>query len=137
VFAVNTDGTGFTVLHTFNGLDGSDPQSALLLSGNTLYGTTVGGGTHDDGTIFAITLPSLPAIDPNSLAVSGGQLQFAVTGLTPGATVYVQAGSDLSATNSWASVATNMATATTLAVSGLSVTNANYRFFRVLEALPP
>jgi hypothetical protein len=30
-----------------------------------------------------------------------------------------------------------MATATTLTVSGLSVTNANYRFFRVLEASAP
>jgi uncharacterized repeat protein (TIGR03803 family) len=136
VFAVNTDGTGFTVLHTFNGLDGGTPESALLLAGNTLYGTTVGGGTDDAGTIFVITLPSIPAIDPNSMVVAGGQLQFVVNGLTPGAIVYVQASSDLSPTGAWSNVTTNVTAATTLNVSGLSVTNANYRFFRVLEASP-
>jgi uncharacterized repeat protein (TIGR03803 family) len=137
VFAVNTDGTGFTVLHTFNGLDGATPLSALLLSGNTLYGTTASGGTNDAGTIFAITLPSIPAIDANSMAVSGGQLQFVVGGLTPGATVYVQATSDLSSTPNWFPVATNVTTTTNLTISGLSVTNAHSRFFRVLETLPP
>jgi uncharacterized repeat protein (TIGR03803 family) len=137
VFAVNTDGTGFTVLHTFNGSDGSGPASALMLSGNTLYGTTSSGGTNGAGTIFAITLPSLPAIDANSMSVSGGQLQFVVSGLTPGATVYVQASSDLSSTANWFPVATNVTTGTNLAISGLSVTNANSRFFRILEALPP
>src|SRR6266851_618797 len=38
VFAVNTDGTGFTNLHSFNYSDGSNPWSGLILSGNTLYG---------------------------------------------------------------------------------------------------
>jgi uncharacterized repeat protein (TIGR03803 family) len=137
VFAVNTDGSGFTVLHTFNDLDGSDPQSALLLSGNTLYGTTVTGGSNGLGTIFAITLPLIPAIDPNSMVVAGGQLQFVVNGLTPGATVYLQARSDFSSAGNWAAVATNVATATNLTIRGLSVTNANYRFFRVLETSPP
>jgi uncharacterized repeat protein (TIGR03803 family) len=137
VFAVNTDGTGFAVLHTFNGIDGADSQCSLLLSGNTLYGTTIGGGTDGAGTIFAITLPSLPAIEANSMVVSGGQLQFVVTGLTSNATVYVQASSDLSSTNYWAPVATNVATTTNLTISGLSVTNANHRFFRVLETSPP
>ncbi|MGO8696154.1 MAG: choice-of-anchor tandem repeat GloVer-containing protein [Limisphaerales bacterium] len=133
VFAVNTDGTSFTVLHRFNGVDGADSQSSLLLSGNTLYGTTVSGGSNDAGTIFAITLPSIPAIDASSMAVSGGQFQFVVNGLTPGATVYVQASSDLSSTGNWFPVATNVVTATNLTISGLSVTNGNSRFFRVLE----
>lgn len=64
VFAINTDGTGFTNLHNFsapsgsvlftNG-DGADPQAGLILSGNTLYGTAVHGGTFGVGTIFAVT----------------------------------------------------------------------------------
>jgi uncharacterized repeat protein (TIGR03803 family) len=136
-FAVNTDRLGFSVLHTFNGIDGAGPQAGLLLSGNTLYGTTSSGGTNNAGTIFAITLPSVPAIDANSMAVSGGQLQFVVNGLTSGATVYVQASSDLSATANWFPVATNVTTTTNLTISGLSVTNAHSRFFRVLETLPP
>ncbi|HEY2103816.1 MAG TPA: choice-of-anchor tandem repeat GloVer-containing protein, partial [Chthoniobacterales bacterium] len=56
VFAVNTDGTGFFVLHRFGGIDGVDPESGLTLSGSTLFGTTVGGGNgnQSQGTIFAV-----------------------------------------------------------------------------------
>jgi hypothetical protein len=69
--------------------------------------------------------------------VGGGRLQFVVGGLTPGATVYVQASSDLSSTGNWSPVATNVAAATNLTISGLSLTNAHHRFFRVVEAPPP
>jgi uncharacterized repeat protein (TIGR03803 family) len=44
VFAVNTDGTGFTTLHDFTDGDGADPVASLILSGTTLYGTTSIGG---------------------------------------------------------------------------------------------
>ena len=40
VFAVNTDGTGFTNLYNFTGgNDGGYPKAELILSGSTLYGT--------------------------------------------------------------------------------------------------
>jgi len=54
VFAVNTDGSGFTVLKEFNGDDGSAPYGGLILSGNTLYGTTTFGGANGFGTVFQI-----------------------------------------------------------------------------------
>jgi uncharacterized repeat protein (TIGR03803 family) len=54
VFAVNTDGTGFTTLHSFASSDGISPQARLILLGNTLYGTTTGGGSSFDGTVFAL-----------------------------------------------------------------------------------
>jgi uncharacterized repeat protein (TIGR03803 family) len=54
VFAVNTDGTGFTNLHSFTGSDGASPYAGLILSGNTLYGTAVGGGSNGVGTVFAV-----------------------------------------------------------------------------------
>ena len=55
VFAINTNGTGFTVLHTFSGSsDGTNPVAGLVLSGSTLYGTTALGGANNDGTVFAI-----------------------------------------------------------------------------------
>ena len=56
VFALNTDGTGFTILHSFtNGSDGADPEGGLILSGSTLYGTTLGGGgSGEPGTVFAL-----------------------------------------------------------------------------------
>jgi uncharacterized repeat protein (TIGR03803 family) len=54
IFAVNTDGTGFTNLYSFTGSsDGAAPQAGLFLSGGTLYGTTAGGGSGQ-GTVFAI-----------------------------------------------------------------------------------
>lgn len=73
VFAINTNGTGFTNLHTFafasqdpNGgytnSDGAYPECTLVLSGGTLYGTTAAGGdqvsfggSDGNGTVFAIS----------------------------------------------------------------------------------
>src|SRR5208282_3109462 len=55
VFAVNTNGTGFTTLYNFtNGIDGSEPEAPLILSGNTLFGTALGGGGSGKGTVFAV-----------------------------------------------------------------------------------
>jgi uncharacterized repeat protein (TIGR03803 family) len=66
VFRVNTDGTGFTNLHNFSACssgqkffknaDGVDPVAGLLLSGNTLYGTTESGGQAEHGTIFRVNI---------------------------------------------------------------------------------
>jgi uncharacterized repeat protein (TIGR03803 family) len=68
VFAVNTDGTGFATLHAFTApsasfqpggiaetnRDGAEPFSRLVLSGNTLYGTTKRGGSYGNGTVFSV-----------------------------------------------------------------------------------
>ena len=55
VFAINTDGTGFTNLYSFTGgSDGANPFAGLILSSNTLYGTASDGGSSYNGTIFAI-----------------------------------------------------------------------------------
>lgn len=60
VFSVQIDGTGFTVLHQFTATyettnsDGASPGASLTLSGDTLYGSTQGGGAFGDGTLFAI-----------------------------------------------------------------------------------
>ena len=58
-FSINTNGTGFTTLYSFTGgNDGSTPAGGLVLSSNTLYGTTYIGGTYGYGTVFSI-IPSL------------------------------------------------------------------------------
>ncbi len=56
IFMINTNGGGFTVLHSFTGnLDGSIPFGELAQGvGNVLYGTTYSGGTMDHGTVFKI-----------------------------------------------------------------------------------
>jgi len=61
LFKLNTDGTDFTVLHTFTNTgpggsnsEGANPTAALFLSGNTLYGTTFFGGTSGNGAVFAV-----------------------------------------------------------------------------------
>ena len=49
------DGSGYTVLHTFVGADGTNPRRRVLQSDDgTLYGTTSRGGFGDAGTIFRI-----------------------------------------------------------------------------------
>jgi uncharacterized repeat protein (TIGR03803 family) len=54
VFALKTDGTAFTNLHSFVYDDGAHPMSGLLSVGDTLYGTAVGGGGSGNGTVYAI-----------------------------------------------------------------------------------
>jgi uncharacterized repeat protein (TIGR03803 family) len=61
VFRINTDGTGFTNLYSFTAFpagyfnsDGSSPSAGLILSGNTLYGTTEEGGSGGNGTVFKL-----------------------------------------------------------------------------------
>lgn len=71
VFRINTDGTGFQVLHAFPGLtgygvypgpyiftnsDGANPSQKLLVSGNTLYGAASDGGVYGMGTLFSVNI---------------------------------------------------------------------------------
>ncbi len=62
VFAVSTNGTSFTNLHTFTATtnstnsDGISPICALLLLSNQLYGTTTYAGPYGDGTLYALNL---------------------------------------------------------------------------------
>lgn len=68
VFSINTDGSGFSVLHTFTGLtssgtvppvdintDGLDPEGTMVLCGGMLYGSAGSGGTNGSGTLFALS----------------------------------------------------------------------------------
>jgi uncharacterized repeat protein (TIGR03803 family) len=72
VFKVNTDGTGFATIYQFSAgtligsdgtgevgpnyvnADGACPKAGLVLSGNTLYGSTPTGGYSGDGTVFKV-----------------------------------------------------------------------------------
>src|SRR4029077_18380020 len=76
VFAINTDGTGFTTLHTFTGgSDGAYPYGGLILSGNTLYGTASSNYGPGYGTVFRLSLAPV-AQDAFSRKVHGGAGTF-------------------------------------------------------------
>jgi len=65
LFKINTSGSGYQVLHHFNGYilflnpggskdDGAQPYGTPVLDGATLYGTTATGGSNGFGTVFSI-----------------------------------------------------------------------------------
>src|SRR6266404_4607109 len=78
-------GTGqtFTTLHSFTATpasypytnsDGADPTEELFLSGNTLYGTAVEGGSGGSGTVFAIKTDGTGFTNLHSFTGSGDGL---------------------------------------------------------------
>ncbi len=78
VYSIRADGSNFMTLHdfSFSTSDGTGPMGGLVLSGNTLYGTTTGGGSNYAGTVFSINTNG-----------SGFQIiknfDFATTGYSP------------------------------------------------------
>ena len=112
VFAVNTDGTGFTDLHIFGGEDdtGAYPMAGVVFAGNTLYGTTFEGGTNFDGSIFALTLPP-QAIPPiiNQIILDGTNLVLQADNGQSGGTYLTLVSSNLTLPfGQWQPVATNL-----------------------------
>jgi uncharacterized repeat protein (TIGR03803 family) len=100
IFGINTDGTGFTNLHTFSAqdpdtgtnYDGILPLCQLLAIGNTLYGTASAAGPSGFGTLYSINtdgsdftvLWSFPSI----LGMAGGNY-IDTDGVAPAAGVIV------------------------------------------------
>lgn len=58
IFNMNTDGTGFGLLHSFtvSATDGRTPYGSLTLSGSKLYGMTYQGGVSNYGTVFSMNI---------------------------------------------------------------------------------
>ncbi len=53
-FKINSDGSGFTMLRSYNVSDGCAPIGSLVLAETTLYGSTMGGGSKGFGTVFKL-----------------------------------------------------------------------------------
>ena len=107
VFAVNTNGTGFTCLYSFtaasaafpyNNSDGGAPNASLILSGNTLFGTAVAGGSADNGTVFSLSLPPPPL----TITPSGANVILTWPTYAPGITL--QSTTNLVSTAVWSTV---------------------------------
>jgi uncharacterized repeat protein (TIGR03803 family) len=70
VYAVNMDGSSFRTLHNFSGhdpviytnTDGFWPYSGVAMANNVVYGTTWGGGFHDEGVIYSILVEPMLTI---------------------------------------------------------------------------
>jgi uncharacterized repeat protein (TIGR03803 family) len=98
IFKVNTDGTGFTVLHSFTGTDGFGVPlyGSLIQSGSSLYGMTpFGGAAGGEGTIFKInTDGSLFTVlhtftgGPNDAGAGGGAYSVLDSLLLSGSNLY-------------------------------------------------
>ncbi len=62
IFSIQTNGSGFTVLHQFaatdpvtgTNSDGASSCGTLILSGNVLYGAAASGGAGAAGTVFSV-----------------------------------------------------------------------------------
>ena len=119
VFAVNTNGTGFTTLYSLNGFisDGACPDGGLILSGNTLYGTALDGGDWDYGSVFSLSLP-LPQL---AIILSGANVILTWTNTVAGFTL--QSTTNLGSQAVWttvspASVVVNGQNTVTNSISG-------------------
>jgi uncharacterized repeat protein (TIGR03803 family) len=107
VFSIQTNSTCYSVLYNFtNTPDGSDPESALVLSGNRLYGTTDAGGSSVWGTVFRLTVPVL---DITSFTLVGTNLVLNADNGVVGGTYTVLMSTNLGLPLSqWTPVATSV-----------------------------
>ena len=90
MFKLNTDGTDFTVLKHFNGVEGDSPAAPPVISGNKFFATTLSGGSvgqglgtvvrmNTDGAGFVVLKrfgvgPAEEGDSPGSIILSGGAL---------------------------------------------------------------
>ena len=105
LFKIGVNGSGYQVMHYFNGLgfldmllggtgntnDGVNPEGTPLLIGSTLYGTTTQGGTNGLGTVYKINTDGsgfqlLHSFGVNTLAGDGSRPQCSL--VTDGTNLY-------------------------------------------------
>jgi uncharacterized repeat protein (TIGR03803 family) len=74
IFSITTAGEEHTV-YSFgtNANDGSNPMSGLIDVQGRLYGTTMQGGSGDDGTVFAVTTDGVEAMSFSFNGIDGSQ----------------------------------------------------------------
>jgi uncharacterized repeat protein (TIGR03803 family) len=118
VFAIGAGGGSIQTLYSFSAInaangtnsDGAFPVGDLLLLGNTLYGTTFGGGSASAGTVFslAIAVPILPATITGIIRNPDGSVTLSFHG-GPGSTNVIQATTALGLSAFWQNVSTNVA----------------------------
>ncbi len=92
IFKLAAGSNTISVLASFNGTNGSSPQSALLLDGaGNLFGTTFNGGANNDGVVFELahgssTITALASFDGSNGQYSYGSLVADANGVLYGTT---------------------------------------------------
>ena len=91
LFSVNADGTGYTVLHSFQGCEFRGPQDARYPNGGLaegadgkLYGTTFFGGTNGSGQVYHINKDGGGYVLLHSFAATGSPDDYPKSGLLAG-----------------------------------------------------
>jgi uncharacterized repeat protein (TIGR03803 family) len=127
VFRLNKDGSGYTVLHTFDRADATAPNPLFLAKDGTFYGTTWDGGELNLGTIFKVTFaPSL------LIQAEHNVISLDVMG-RPSGSYEIQAASSLSPA-SWEVIGTATADSSGLAqFSDSAVNDRPRRFYRAFR----
>ncbi|MFZ1074056.1 MAG: choice-of-anchor tandem repeat GloVer-containing protein [Verrucomicrobiia bacterium] len=77
VFAVSTNGTGYTNLYNFSlggSSFGSEPFAGLVVSGNALFGATIYGGQFASGAIFTVATNGSGISDILSFSSTGNNV---------------------------------------------------------------
>ena len=73
IYLLRTDGSGFTVLRSFQGNpEGANPRSPVYLLNGTLWGATFSGGSLNSGTTFSLNLKPFFAGSPENLTITNG-----------------------------------------------------------------
>ncbi len=93
VFAISTNGTPFTNLYSFSPIinltnsDGAYPVGGVAYAGGELFGTTLAGGTNENGTLFALNANGGSLTNLHVFGATSGSLLTNVDGAEPVATL--------------------------------------------------
>jgi uncharacterized repeat protein (TIGR03803 family) len=102
IFRINPDGSGYSVLHSFDGVNGAQPLGSLALGPDGLfYGMTQYGGTNGFGVVFSFSLPAVPPV--LAISYSNGLPRLSLAGEV-GRQYALEFVTELPASNNWQSV---------------------------------
>jgi uncharacterized repeat protein (TIGR03803 family) len=136
IFKMHTDGTGYKVLKAFSEMDtgtnsdGANPETDLALVGNTLFGTTWGGGTNGVGVLFSLALPPEIVVNDSGFGMRTNRFGFNIGGIS-NQTVVIEATGDLTSSD-WTPLQTNIISSDPLYFSDTEWTNYPHRFYRIV-----
>jgi uncharacterized repeat protein (TIGR03803 family) len=132
LFRMNADGSGRAVLATFDDPSVLMPLGGVLMVSNQIFGTTMSGGTWNNGCVYRLSLVSL---EPAALTLlppltANGRLVLRFTTLM-NSNYSVERSTNVSST-SW-TVFTNFVGTGGLAQVSVEMTNGPAMFFRALK----